>query len=202
MGEDEGEGTAGLLAGQRRLAEAAAAARPQVPRPGAAPPPAVSAAAGHVRPPLRPLPAPASSAGRHPPDAGHMPQVPCPFPVLCAAHSKACGDPGLALHLGVGGNLPLPAYPHQPGPQAGPPGVASLPFARVKPLRPVGMERTTVSSPRLLISFLNPHLPSHCLVEEKLVHRRRSGVLHLFRASSMKWSPQRSLRSLGKAPTV
>lgn len=157
VGEDPGEGTARLPAGQRRLAEAAAAARPQVPRPGAAPPPAVSAAAGHVRPPLRPLPAPAcSSAGRHATGARHMRQVPWLFSVPCAAYGKACGDPGLALQLGVGGTSRSPAW------SAGRPAEASLPSHQQmwNRFRAAGMERTTVSSLHLLITFLNPQRSS------------------------------------------
>lgn len=132
VGEDEGEGTAGLLAGQRRLAEAAAAARPQVPRPGAAPPPAGSAAAGHVRPTLRPLPAPASSsAGRHRPVLATCPKFRVLFQCSAPPTARPAETPGLPCRGGVGGNLPLSAYCHQPGLQTGLLGVGCfLPLCR------------------------------------------------------------------------
>lgn len=103
VGEDEGEGTAGLLAGQRRLAEAAAAARPQVPRPGAAPPPAGSAAAGHVRSTLRPLPAPASSfAGGHRPVLATCPKFRVLFQCSAPPTARPAETPGLLCRGGWG----------------------------------------------------------------------------------------------------
>lgn len=130
VGKNKGEGTAGLLAGQRRLAEAAAAARPQVPRPEAAPPPPVSAPpamcalpSGLYRCPLPPQPANTR------PVLATSPKFRVPFKFFAPSPSKASGAPGLPCSRG-GGNLRLPAYCHPPGPQAGPPRRCFLPLYR------------------------------------------------------------------------
>ena len=64
------------------------------------------------------------------PGARHMPQVSCPFSILCPVHSKGCGGPRLALQLRVGGTCCSRLNSHQPGPQAGSPAVASFPLHR------------------------------------------------------------------------
>lgn len=114
-------------------------------RPLLAPP----AAASHVRAPLRPLPAPASSSaavGPHPPGARHMPRVSSPL-------FQPCGDLGLIRQQGVGG-LASSRVASSPGPGQ----AARPPLSCWGPARGASREPSEPLSPRPHLTGFS-HLP-------------------------------------------